>query len=98
MDTIGSVFFCTDVKGVRHLFNQVSFHVHSFKSLDVGSETYGSLLCPVLVTRLPSELQLIVSRRLSEQNLNLDELLHVVEEEVIACECQCDTNCETQKG
>ena len=96
MDTIGSVFFCTDVKGVRHLFDQVSFRVH--KSLDVGSETYGSLLCPVLVARLPSELQLIVSRRLSEQNWNLDELLHVVEEEVIARESQCDTNCETQKG
>ena len=47
---------------------------------------YSSLLCPVLVAKLPSELQLIVSRKLSEENWNLDELLHVVEEEVVARE------------
>ena len=40
----------------------------------------------MLVAKLPSELQLIVSRKLSEENWNLDELLDVVEEEVVACE------------
>ena len=77
---------CTDVKGLRHLFDQINGHVRSLKSLDVGSETDGSLLCPVLIARLPSELQLIVSRNVSEEDWNLDELLHVVEEEVVACE------------
>lgn len=45
---IGSVSSCTDVKGLRHLFDQISSHVRSLKSLDVRSEMYGSLLCPVL--------------------------------------------------
>ena len=60
--------------------------MRSLKSLNVGSEMYGSQLCPVLVAKLPSELQLIVSRKLSEENWNLDELLHVVKEEVVARE------------
>lgn len=60
--------------------------MHSLKSLDVGPEAYGSLLCPVLVAKLPSELQLIVSRKLSEEDWNLDELLRVIEEEVVARE------------
>ena len=82
MLNIGSVPSCTDVKGLRRLFDQVSSHVRSLKSLDVGSETYGSLLCPVLVAKLPSELQLIVSRKLSEEDWNLDELLRIIEEVV----------------
>ena len=86
MLNIRSVPSCTDVKGLRRLFDQVSSHVRSLKSLDVGSETYGSLLCPVLVAKLPSELQLIVSRKLSEEDWNLDKLLHIIKEEVVACE------------
>ena len=86
MLNMGSVFSCTDVKGLQHLFDQVSSHVRSLKSLDVGPEAYGSLLCPVLVAKLPSELQLIVSRKLSEEDWNLDELLRVIEEEVVARE------------
>ena len=86
MLNIGSVPSCTDVKGLRRLFDQVSSHVRSFKSLDVGSETYGGLLCPVLVAKLPLELQLIVSRKLSEEDWNLDELLRIIEEEVVARE------------
>lgn len=83
---IGSVSPCTDVKGLRHLFDQISSHVRSLKSLDVRSETYNSLLCPVLIARLPSELQLIVSQNVSEEDWNLDELLRVVKEEVVARE------------
>ena len=83
---IASVSSCTEVKALQHLIDQVSSHVRSLKALDVGSETYGSLLCRVLVTRLPSELQLIVSRNFSEESWNLDELLRAVEEEVIARE------------
>ena len=41
---------------------------------------------PVLVAKLPPELQLIVSRKLSEEDWNLDELLRIIEEEVVACE------------
>ena len=37
----------------------------------------------MLVAKLPLELQLIVSRKLSEEDWNLDELLRVIEEEVV---------------
>ena len=83
---IGSVSSCSDMRGLRHLFDQVSSHIRSLKSLDVGSDTYGGLLCPVLVARLPPELQLIVSRNISEDDWNLDEILRVVEEELVARE------------
>ena len=65
---VGPVASCQDVKGLHHLFDQVSSHMRSVRSIGVGSDTYGSLLCPVLVTKLPSKLHLIVSRTVPEDD------------------------------
>ena len=83
---VGSVASCQDMKGLRHLFDQVSSHMQSLMYLGVVSDTYGSLLCPVLVTKLPSELQLIVSRKVPEDDWTLDEVLRVIEEDKVAQE------------
>lgn len=83
---IGAVTSCHEVKALRRLHDLVSSHIGSLKSLEVKSESYGSLLCPVLLARLPSEMQLNVSRRVSEADWNLDRLMEVVEEEIIAHE------------
>ena len=49
-------------------------------------ESYGALLSPVLLTKLPPELRLIVSRKVSNSTLDVDSLLKIVEEELIARE------------
>ena len=69
---VGAVTSCHDVKAMRHLYDLISSHIRSLKSLGVKSESYGTLLCPVLLVRLPSELQLNVSRKVSEADWNLD--------------------------
>ena len=38
-----------NVKGLRHLYDLVESHVRSLKSLGVTSDSYGSLLSPVLL-------------------------------------------------
>ena len=83
---ISSVSSCADVKGLRQLFDQVSSHIRSLEALDVTTDSFGGLLCPVLVARLPAELQLIVSRNVSDDDWNLEQVLRVVEEEVVARE------------
>ena len=75
---ISSVSSCADVKGLRQLFNQVSSHIRSLEALEVTVDLFRGLLCPVLVTRLPAELQLIVSRNVSEVDWNLEQVLSVV--------------------
>ena len=55
----------------------------SLKSLGVTSESYGSLLASILMNKLPSELRLILSRKIGDDDWNfgviLKELLTEVE-------------------
>ncbi len=60
--------------------------VRSVKSVGVTSDSYGSLLSPVLLNKLPSELRLIVSREVSEADWSLDSLLKVTAREIEARE------------
>lgn len=83
---VGVVTSCHDVKALRHLYDLASSHIRSLKSFEVKSDCYGTLLCPVLLLRLPSEMQLNVSRKVSEADWNLDKLMRVNEEEIVARE------------
>ena len=75
-----------NVRALRQLFDHVSSHVRSLKSLGVEPKSYGSLLCPVLLTKLPAELQLLISRKVTDADWNLEPLMGAIEEEVVARE------------
>ena len=74
------------VRDLRRLFDDVSCHVRSLKTLGVESATYGSLLCPVLMNKIPHDLQLIISRKVAEADWTIDKLLELIEEELTARE------------
>ena len=63
-----------DLKGLRHLYDVVEANKHSLKALGVNSESYGALLSSVLMTKLPNELRLIVSRQAGEGEWNFDAI------------------------
>ena len=64
----------------------VNCHVRNLKSLGIESDSYGSLLCPMLLNKVPVDLQLIVRRKVSEADWNLDLLMVAIEEEITARE------------
>ena len=68
------------------MFDNFSSHIRSLASLDVQEETYGTLLCPVLISKVPSDLQLLVSRKVPESEWKLTTLLTTTEEEIVARE------------
>ena len=61
-----------NTKALRHLYDMVESNVRSLKSLGVAAETYGSLLCPVLVKKLPNELRLIIERKLGDEEWKME--------------------------
>ena len=75
-----------NARALRQLFDHVSSHVRSLKSLGVEPKSYGSLLCPVLFTKLPAELQLLISRKVTDADWNLEPLMGAIEEEIVARE------------
>ena len=75
-----------NIRVLRKLFNDISCHIRSLKSLGVEPESYGGLLCPVLLSKIPQDLRLIVSRKVSESDWKLDLLMTAIEEELEARE------------
>ena len=75
-----------DLSGLRKFFDAVTSHVRSVVNFGVKSKTYGSLLCPIILQKLPNELRLIISRNNNENNWNFTKILDLINVELEACE------------
>ena len=53
------------LKDLRRLYDTTQSHIRSLKSLGVEATSYGAMLSSVLLTKLPPDLRLIVSRKVS---------------------------------
>ena len=66
-----------NLKGLRQLYDVVESNVRSLKALGVSASSYGRLLSPILMSRLPSDLHLIVSRELSEDEWDVEVVMEM---------------------
>ena len=73
---------------LRQLHDLIESQVRSPKSLGVSSNSYRSLLSSVVMSKLPQDLQLIVSREVKDE-WDLDCILEVFRSELEARELQC---------
>lgn len=75
-----------DTRKLRELYDTLESHVRSLKSLGLPSGSYGSLLSSIIMSKLPQELRLIISREIKDQEWQLDTIMHVLENELEARE------------
>lgn len=80
-----------NLKSLRRLYDTVESHIRSLWSLGIDFGSYGALLCPVLLNKLPQDVRLIISRSTSSTELNMDRLLSAFEEELQVRERAADT-------
>ena len=74
------------LRDLRRLYDSTETHIRSLHSLGISSDTYGSLLSPVLLTKLPPDMRLIISREVGDSNLDMDKLLKSFNQELSARE------------
>ena len=55
-----------DTKSLRALLDKVSSSIRALGALDVPLESYGALLAPLIRQKLPSKLNLMLSRKLAD--------------------------------
>ena len=77
-----------NTRKLRELYDTLESHVRSLKSLGIPSNSYGSLLSSIIMNKLPQELRLIISREIKDQDWQLDNIIHVLEDELKARELQ----------
>ena len=75
-----------DTKALRTLYDIVETQVRSLNSLECLSENYGHMLIPVLMSKLPSEFRLIMSRKLTSPVLKIADVLSCLQSEIEARE------------
>ena len=81
-----SAILSQDLKAFHKLHDVVESNVRSLSALGVDSALYGSLLSSVLLNKLPLDLQLMVSKKFPEGDLDLTPLLKIIGGEIEAWE------------
>ena len=68
------------------MYDKIRVHVRVLEALGVSPEQYGSLLIPILMSKLPNSLQLEVARKSTNEISKIDELLETIRREIEARE------------
>ena len=71
-----------DTKHLREFYDNCENNIRGLESLGVASETYGSLLIPILLKKLPAELCCLLFRTHPTADSNLKELRTALKEEI----------------
>ena len=88
MDEILKITGCANDRSnsLRFVFDKINVHVRGLVSLGVASEQYGSLLIPIIMSKLPNEVRLRIAREAKEEVWKIEDLLKVIQAEVEARE------------
>ena len=100
MDQLLKVSPCSNDRpaSLRYVYDQICVHSRGLASLGVTSDQYGSLLIPVIMSKLPSEIRLQIARNSKDSVWKMEELLNVIKVEVEAREASEMTMAKTSEG
>lgn len=88
MDEMLKIPACTSDKAaqLRLVYDKISINIRGLESLGVSSHQYGSLLIPVIMSKLPHEIRIQVARNTAKEVWEMSDLLEVIRQEVEARE------------
>ena len=70
-----------DLRGLRALYDRIEAATRSLKSVGVPSSNYSAILSPIIMSKFPQELRLLISRKL-EDEWSVTKLLESLGEEL----------------
>ena len=85
-----------DLKNLRKLYDDLEVNIRSLKCLEVDLNQYGALLMPMVMKKIPEEIRLLITRKISKDEWRLERVLDVFKSELEARE-QCGQS-TTQKN
>ena len=84
MDKLLKLPVCSNERtsSLRFVFDKINAHIRGLMSLGVAPDQYGSLLIPIIMTKLPSDVRLRIARQSEEEVWKIEDLLEVIKLEV----------------
>ena len=83
---------------LRAIYDKIMVNIRGLESLRISSEKYGSLLIPVIMSRMPSDITLQVARKTSEDIWSIDEIMTIIRQEIEAREVSKGISATDTKG
>ena len=74
------------VKQLRFIYDNINIHVRGLDALGMSSSSCGSLLVPILMSKMPRETTLQVARKTTVEVWPIDEIMGIVRREIEAME------------
>ena len=71
---------------LRKIYDKINVHVRGLDSMGMSPESYGNLLIPIIMSRMPKEIAMQVARITSEEVWNITEILEIICREIEAAE------------
>ena len=71
---------------LRAIYDTIMVHIRGLESLGVSSDNYGSLLIPVIISRMPEDIALQVTRQTSKDVWSIEEIMTTIQQEIEARE------------
>ena len=83
-----------EIKKLREAYDVIEVSTRNLKTLDVETKEYGPVLISLVMTKLPAEIKLVISRAMSfNEKWDVDELIEMLRKEIESREmCQMMTN------
>ena len=75
-----------DIKRLRNLYDQIESSVRNLQTLKVDTNSYASLLMPLINEKLPTDIRVIVARKFKSEVWDLNEMIEVLKLEIEAKE------------
>ena len=75
-----------NLKALRHLYDTIEAQIRGLNSMGVTADTYGGLLSSVVLSKIPHDICLIVSRMIRDGDRKLDDLMKMLLDELQARE------------
>ncbi|GBL83806.1 hypothetical protein AVEN_108025-1 [Araneus ventricosus] len=80
---IESVKSVSNVTALRKMYGELEIQVRSLESLGVAADTYSSLLCPIVLQKIPEEINLQYNRQRKLNELfDINDLLKFLRKEI----------------
>lgn len=81
-----------NTKGLRTLYDKIETEVRSLDALGCDSANYGTMLIPIIMTKLPQDIKLVLSRKFDDNIWELRDILKELEKELSAREKVTETD------
>jgi hypothetical protein len=70
------------LSSLRFIYDKISVHVRALASLGVSSDQYGSLLIPIILSKMPGDIRLQIARQTKKDAWKIDDLLQIIKFEI----------------